>query len=235
MRIRKIPAMVGLVVVALFLVGIGRVAAFKCRDGMESPIAYVYRERKTCGINQTACFQSLNCKRSYSTVWKDWAWTCFDPKDCKKHADGNSYAYYNGIRGICCFTDNCNAYKLNNCTGDPKHECRIGIENSAGSSFYDANTCDGNQNQTSCFQSLDCKKVADTTFYTFEWSCMDPSKCKRGSDGKSYAYHNKVKGICCDTSNCNAYKHDKCASKATNTGLAKQFALIPAVLLALFY
>ncbi len=103
---------------AVFFCQFTDINAFECRDGIENNIAYVYSEGRRCGINQTACFQSLKCEKIGETDYKDYEWRCMDRKNCKNQSATLSYAYYDGIRGICCFQSNCNAYKTSKCTAN---------------------------------------------------------------------------------------------------------------------
>ncbi len=96
------------------------VQSFICRDGIENMVGYVYGNER-CKINEKACFQSVKCETIGDSNFKIYKWKCMDQKNCKNSTDGNSYAYYDGIRGVCCFTSECNAYKRSECTsGDAK-------------------------------------------------------------------------------------------------------------------
>ncbi len=89
---------------------------FECRDGIENSVAIVYTSRSPCEAGQTACFQSLRCSSIGHAKYKDFKWSCIDRKKCKNESATLSYAYYEDVRGICCFTSNCNAYRLKKCT-----------------------------------------------------------------------------------------------------------------------
>ena len=91
---------------------------FRCRDGIENSVGYIWSS-DYCGdnANQTkACFQSLKCTSIGDTPYKDYEWRCFERKNCQNATDGKSYGTYKGVKGICCFTSGCNAYRLKTCT-----------------------------------------------------------------------------------------------------------------------
>ena len=92
---------------------------FRCRDGIQNSVGYIYHPAQYCGVNTNntkACFQSLKCTSIGDTHYKDYEWRCFERKKCQNGTDGKWTARYDGVKGICCFTSGCNAYKMNTCT-----------------------------------------------------------------------------------------------------------------------
>jgi len=87
--------------------------ALYCRDGIENSVGFVFRSR-ICTESQPACFGSVKCSIIGDTNYKDYEWDCIDKGQCS-NGTGTSFAHYKGIKGICCFTNNCNI-NIRGCT-----------------------------------------------------------------------------------------------------------------------
>ena len=111
----------------LFIAFVYAASAFQCRYGRDNFIGYIHWN-DNCKANQTACFQSLKCTK----YGRSYRWTCFERNKCKNGTDGRLYGTFEGVRGVCCLTYRCNAYKLQNCT-DPDPNAPKRIDNSGSS------------------------------------------------------------------------------------------------------
>ena len=103
-------------------------SGLQCRHGVENIFGSAYN-RTVCSANETACFQSARCEtKNAIRPHTDYKWRCIDQKICRKSTDGNNYATYEGVKGICCYTDLCNDNKISKCTeSDSGNNLRVSI------------------------------------------------------------------------------------------------------------
>ncbi len=87
-----------------------------CRAGQGTPGI----ENWECIDKDAACYQNVHCRDTgliKTKIEKFYSWGCVEKSRCKKSTDGKFYAELLGNRrALCCFTDKCNAYKLDKCT-----------------------------------------------------------------------------------------------------------------------
>lgn len=116
--------------IALFVLTIFYTTAWglQCRQGVENIFGSAYN-KTVCSVNETACFQSAKCEtKNAIRPHTDYKWRCIDQKICRNTTDGNSYATYEGVKGICCYTDLCNDNKISKCTAsDSGNNLRVSI------------------------------------------------------------------------------------------------------------
>lgn len=91
---------------------------FRCRVGHDDSMGstgYIY-DTKHCGASEPACFQSVHCENIGVTQFKTNKWQCINPQKCERDKEGKLTAKYDGVHGICCLENMCNAYKMETCT-----------------------------------------------------------------------------------------------------------------------